>query len=334
MIDSIMARFAELPLRPGLIPDLDQFCEPTGLPGWVYQLGKPRRRSDGACRSFFLVAPLPAFACNKKLTLFGHANVIDGFKVSLPAVLYGSNCHLLCSQAEIDAALDIVSEMLARVVDFDVCTAGVHFTRMDLVLNFAPPGLPPAAFFASMRNCRHSRIRRDMIRYTVGEVPSGLVLKSGELTIRAYDKALKEWGRAGHVTRIELELRRGVLQDFLGNANGGYPNRIDFDRCYRTYRSLLLPLDPVRQLTLAGPFRSSLDFAALLAAHYENEGITLPGGLSPVQLYRDSFSIQSFYKFRDRVNAAQFSLNEISFAELLPEEWPANHLVYHVDEAA
>jgi hypothetical protein len=320
MLDTIITRFNPLPLRQGLIQDPDQFGELVGLPGWKYDLGRPKNISGRSCRRFKILAPLGPGPRQRELTIFGNGETIDGYKVSLPALVHGSNLSLITSQEEIDTALMRASALINQVADFNPRAVDLHFTRVDLALHHSPPGIPPSAFFASFKNCRTMRIRGNTVSYWVMANPSGISLNGTALTIKAYDKVLKHTGRPGAVTRIELELRREVLMSLLGNPDGGYPRRLSFDRCYRVYRELLLGLEPPRRILVNGPIGSLKDFAALAAARSDD-----PDDL--LSIYRQNFTVPVFIDFRRRLADAQLALHEISIADLLPEVWPPSHLV-------
>ena len=180
------------------------------------------------------------------IRFFGNRDQIINVQASLPRLLFGHNGKLLRSQAEIAAAFRKLNRTLDKISH---PPEGPRvFKRIDLVWHV--PG-HCAEFIAAHQKVRHPRVRKATCVYD-GE---SVTWRGSAFSLMIYDKSKKELGQPGEFVRVEVQLRQHMLDEFLGELE----TELDFIKCYRYFRRLVLQLEP------AASFRTS-SLASLLAA--------------------------------------------------------------------
>ena len=229
----------------------------------------------------------------------GSDRMLDTFEVSLPRVLYGHNGRLLKSQYEINAALERVYEILGEVGDW--LDELPKFSRVDLVWQFRGD---PKLFIAAHKHARHKRIRRDVVTYENGS----LTWKGSNQSICLYDKTLEMCRQPGDIVRMEVRLRKPLLN----KVSVQNPlTRLDFARCYEVYRNTLLGFCP-------SVLPKASNIAQFLAvAEREN---WRSNGVSAFDIYTKSLCARQIKRLQRQIAQVRFETFHFDWTLLLPPQ--------------
>lgn len=255
MIDTVIANFEPHPCRDGVIPPDREECDLEDYPGWAFITGKPSSYQGEHRARFALKREI---ANEKYLTVYGFNNVVDGFKVSLPNMLYGNNSRLPTSQEEIDRALARVSSLVEEIAPVNLTSIALRFTHIHLTLHTRWPGVTAQQFFTCFRNFRHPRVHADAVNWKVRDKSSGIQILGENLKIGAYDKRLERHRVAGDVVRFEIKIRRRILKGLLGTDSGEFPAWLKFADCYSAFREIMLAFPSVRSLQAGNPLSGDI----------------------------------------------------------------------------
>jgi len=223
-------------------------------------------------------------------------------RASLPRLLHGDNGNLIKNQTELDAALDRLKQKAGELGTS--CTPDSHFTRVDLVWQFRGD---PAQYVQAHRNCRHARIRSDVIRYE----QRSLALKGSELRISIYDKTLERFKRHGNIVRVEAQLRGRLLKEQLGD--GDPVQTLDFDKCYQAFRRIMLGFIPPGIPQASG-------IAQLLAIGEREQWES--GGVAAFDLYTKGMSERHIRRLKSDMALVRPAVFQIDWSQLLPANGP------------
>ncbi|MCH7225115.1 hypothetical protein [Haloferula sp. A504] len=334
MNDTTIANFGPSPCRNGVIPLNRMESQLDNHEGWEFLPQKPVTY-QGEHRSKFVLKRM--IAPKKYLTVYGYNDVIDGFKVSLPNLLYGHNARLPTSQAELDRALARVAELVSEISPVHLTSIPLQFVYLHLTLQVRWPGVSAQQFFTCFRNARHPRIQADAVEWKVRGDRSGIQLRGTNLEIGAYDKRLERDHIPGDVVRFEIKLRKHVLKELLGPGDDEFPTWLQFDRCYEAFRGIMLGFPSVRSLQARCPqghFRLSRlqAYMVTLLADLARQGVTLTDGVDLLSGF-SNFCRQNYTRgdtgrrMLAAIAATQLNDLEIDFAEIFPPEWPPQGLV-------
>lgn len=154
-----------------------------------------------------------------------------------------------------------------------------------------------------------------------GEYKGGYELgREGKSKIMFYDKVLKELGKSGDFTRVEVQLDKPRIPNDLGLSFADDSENawtLDFKSCYSLYRKILL------SLSLASPRPGEDTRMVQFLAELESTG--LKDGSSPLERYIALKSPGRAYqnRLRREVNQRLTALKGILPMEsLLPEKRP------------
>lgn len=165
------------------------------------------------------------------------AGKIRFIEVSLPKVLYRDNSRLIESPASLQKAFEELDRILS--LHAQPTHPKRTFSRVDLVWHFA---VRPETFFEAHKFSTYPEIRKPHAIWYDSSYCTGITWAGKQLRIRMYDKSCNFLGKALPILRVEIKLTQNKLQRLLG---GGKPvSSLDFDLCYRTYRGLVLKLQP------------------------------------------------------------------------------------------
>jgi hypothetical protein len=231
---------------------------------------------------------------------YGEREEIRYHRASLPRLLFGHNGKLIKSQAELDAAMDLLQQNAGEICNASF--ANLHYTRVDLVWQFRGD---TADFILAHRHARHPRIHRDPIFYEA----RSMALKGSEMRITMYDKVLKEFKCQGDVVRVEIQLKGRRLMEELGNGNK--VTKIDFYQCYQTYRRILLGFDP-------NPIATVSNIAEFLAIAERERWQS--NGISAFELYTKNLSKRHLRRLQRDMAVCRPEVFKINWAELLPAD--------------
>lgn len=263
-------------------------------------------------------------------------HTLDWVFCSLPKLLGQPNGWQLKSPSDLHrtrAAFDTIMQTL----QFRTLRPEVKLTRLDLVLNLH---LDPRHVLALHQHARHPEIRRETKRYYNAlpdkkskKVPFQMnmlntVLFNGTKTrILLYDKVREtlkmkgEWPEFSRCTRVEIQLKK---QKHIAKVLG-YPDReyvtlhqLEFERCYRAFRNILLEFDHVGRMPAFKP-----DIASCLAIlqQYPETWQAL-GGVEPMLWYRAKKNVTDkvFGEMRRKVRKLQLQLHDFRWADVLPKD--------------
>jgi len=128
------------------------------------------------------------------------------FEVSLPRLLFGDNCRLIDSQAQIDQAFaradKIISEW-ARPAE-----GPRRFTRVDLVWHFRAN--PPQDFLFAHQSCIHPEVKKSFIVIRNHHTVNTIEWRGLAMRIKMYVKEKKHAKLPRQIVRVEIELRVSV----------------------------------------------------------------------------------------------------------------------------
>jgi hypothetical protein len=261
-------------------------------------------------------------------------NKLEWVFCSLPKLLKQPNGIQLKCPADLHrarAAFDtVIQTLMPRTANPDI-----ELNRLDLVLNLH---LDPRMVLALHQGARHRRIRRETFAY-YNEHPCGaskapphqrnslstVVFDGTRIRIVMYDKPKEVLGRQGKwpdrstSTRIEIQLReKEPIAKVLGYSDRKSVTlrELDFGRCYRVYRELLLELENVAKFPAFKPDMAS--FLAILQQFPETWGAL--GGVEPLTWYRASKGISEkhFREVSADVRKHRLGLHEFRWADHLP----------------
>tara|TARA_R110002096_G_scaffold78416_11_gene184714 strand:- start:550 stop:1554 length:1005 start_codon:yes stop_codon:yes gene_type:complete len=326
MIDTVKASFPAVELRNGLVENLDH---PGAIAGssWylqpdrtVHYNGELQKKARFIRRKGGRVGALTAYSTD---------GLIDGFHVSLPNHFFTTGGRLFSGQTELSDSLRLVRSHLGEICEPPLIS-DCRFTRVDLSLQFQVPGIPPAAFFTSLRHARHPGVHSGAEEWSVCSRESGLNFKGSGMTVKLYDKGMEMFSNPSPVVRIEIQLKGAPLKRLLGGEPNGYPTELNFEECYRVYREQLLRFPTVKHLPLQD-VQSLRQLTPFLLSSYEASEIKLSDGRTPMEWVEElPLSRQTLSSIRQEMVAAQLEGVGISFSELLPETWPPPCMVNRV----
>ena len=233
---------------------------------------------------------------------YGDTYCLKYHRASLPRLLHGDNGKLIKSQAELDAAMDL---LLAKAGELGIPQIhGYQYTRVDLVLQFIGD---PAAFVSAHLHARHPRIYSDPVRYET----RSLALKGSELRITIYDKIYKTFKRNGNIVRVEIQLKGRVLMEMLGQ--GQKVTSLNFDDCYQTYRRIMVGFVSNAIPKVGGGIN-------LLAAA-QRDGYR-PNGISAFDFYTTGKCERQIRRIKKELASYRSVVHEIDWSQLLPADGP------------
>lgn len=256
-------------------------------------------------------------------------------EVSLPRLIFGENASIITSQGEIDRALAEIESLLANWAGRPAENGGEiwEFARVDLVLPFRIPGFPAAAFINAMATMNHPDCRTYNSKWRHGTTTNAAYHAAGDMTILSYDKQLEvdESRGPGNVARIEIRLEGAPLQRWLGPEVGVFPRALRFEDCYRAYRGILRKFRPVTYQMVEK--RSVMQFLRDLLAHAHQQGWTMADGRPVLDHLRScDAGSQTIRKYERDLAGRQLASMSVSWDELIPEQWPPQHLARSLNQ--
>lgn len=183
---------------------------------------------------------------------------------SLPRILFGANHHHLLHQADVDAALARLIEILAPIFDLAKASSHIRFKRLDLVRSLA---VPLDAVKRTLRYARHPCSTEEPVVRR-----NSLHFNGTNTALFIYDKEKKEkLPGAGTRTRAEVRLmNKDKVAENAGLAGPGLS--LNFERAHEVYRKVLGQLPSIKQVAKGGIY----DFlAAVAASDRQYEGASL-----------------------------------------------------------
>ena len=256
------------------------------------------QETGGQCKSFTATH----YLCG--IYLRGSASRIKLVKVSLPRLVHGDNADLIESQQQIDEALNCLLSLLEEIAD--TSTPLQHFTRVDLCWQFRHS---PAALIRAHRHCVFPRCQPSKREF--GDYSAAWEYHGKRIII--YDKKLKRTRIHGDVARVEVQLSKEPLLQYLGHGDA-HVTRLNFAQCYQAYRTLLITFASSVFVTSPGTIYETL---ALM------EGNALSAGLeSPVESYISSLNPRTARDWRRRITAANLRRENFRWEDILPESGP------------
>lgn len=258
--------------------------------------------------------PVNVFARNgdKTITCIGNGNRIRFVQAELPKMLFPTNGTLIDSQSQLDTALESVSRSCGQIANTD--SEIFNFRRVDLCLHFIADD--PAAIIRAHRNCRYPRTNGERFRHY--DASSASWDYSGR-RFAFYDKGRQlaslrgERETTSNILRVEIQLRREPLKQLLGG--GRFPELLDFDACYRVFRSELLAFSPPSEAWSA-PQSKEQALAAMDAEYPEIDGMT------PSQFFTRHMTGPTRRRWLRGSSAAHVRRVGFDWAEILPEDRP------------
>jgi hypothetical protein len=261
----------------------------------------------------------------------------DGFKVSIPNLLYGDNSQLPTSQADIDEALARVAALVAEIAPVHLNSIPLKFTNVHLTIQTRCPGVTARQFFTCFRNFRHPRVYADAVDWKVRDTRSGIQLLGTNLKIGAYDKRFEKERIPGDVVRFEIKLRKQVLKELLGPSGDEFPAWLQFDRCYDAFCEIMVAFPSLRSLQHRCPLKGVKAFLAIIMADFDRRAATLSDGRDVLSHFEDfcerNFRTDSTQRaIRAAVAATELDNLEIDFSDIFRPEWPPRGLVSNLND--
>lgn len=218
----------------------------------------------------------------------------DGFgnckaEADLPKLLWGHNGHLISNQAELDASVARLCEILLPIVDFK----SWQLVLVDLVWQFE------ARTSDVILACQWLRFPG------VRNFPS-LLCGGKEISWRGSRLGLKFYRKAEGVLRVELRLAGKQLRKRI---NDDAP--LNFDELYQVFRADVLKL-PTVELPTARK-HSTPEIIATLPTEYQN---------SAILAYKQGRTARAVSGFKRDVSAARLQKIGWNLRQLLPEKNP------------
>lgn len=240
------------------------------------------------------------------LRIGGQEGYASWLEVSLPKLLYGSNGKLLRA-SEVATAYDCLLDTAGSIVENPSFS---KMTRVDLAHHFQGYAWE---MIPSLRGLTHRRVRRKGVEF----FGSSLEWPGKDIRIRLYDKRLEVEKQHGNLMRLEFQVRGKALdgcRDGIWTPDKGF----DVQGCYRAYKGLCGGFDyrPVPRLS------SVVD---LLVCLRENK--VLVGGMDPVELFLNSKSQRTRYRYESDMKLVKLDYFEANFSAFLPDD--LSDLVYH-----
>ena len=218
----------------------------------------------------------------------------DGFgncraEAELPKLLWGHNGRLLADQAELDAAVARLREILLQIVIFE----SWELVMADLVWQFRAP--TEEVILA------HQWLRFPGVR----SLPS-LLCGGKSISWRGSRMSLKFYRKAEDVLRVELRLAGQQLRQRIDAKTP-----LIFAGLYQVFRSEVLKLSPVQL-----PEARKLSTAEIIA--------TLPTAIqnTAILAYQQGRTARAVSGFKRDVSAARIETIGWNLRELLPAENP------------
>lgn len=261
-----------------------------------------------------VTAPRKFYATHRSLQIKfeGRQGSVNTVKCSLPRVASGDNSKLLRSQEDLDASINTLREVCAKICN---PKGGIqHFKRVDLTLDFK---CDPAAVIAAHRHCRYPGTSGDKYR-SLSE--SSACWEYSGRRFAFYDKGRERAMKNGdgectsNILRVELQLKSSVLKSLLGKTWADYPKKLDFEEAYASYREQLLSFAP--PLMVANP-KNKYQALALL----DSQGVHVHGQL-PSELFTSHLKPRTRLAWRKQISKAHLAEVSWNWADILPEQAP------------
>ena len=234
------------------------------------------------------------------IKFFGNRDQIVAVEASLPRVLFGHNGRLLLSQAHINAALGKLDRALDKISQRP--EGDLEYTRVDLVWHV--PG-SCAEFILAHRDVRHPRVRKATCVYDKESITWG----GSAFRLIIYDKTKKEDGHPGDFVWVEAQLRKHMLIPLFDDSH----RALDFHRCYRHLRALVLQLEPPAVVQTSS-------YVGVLAACKRLP--PLPDEVHPVHAHLLGLCPRRQRDLRRQIAKASVETRRVNWSLLLPEEPP------------
>lgn len=249
---------------------------------------------------------LASFAASHRILgifIRGDGSYITSVKVSLPRLVHGDNAQLIQNQHEADQALETLQDIVGEIAD--TSRGSNHFTRVDLCWQFEHD---PAALIRAHRHCVYPRCK--LSKREFGDRSAAWEYSGKRIVM--YDKSLQRTGRPGNVVRVEVQLRKEPLKNFLGED--GQVRTLDFERCYHVFRRVLTTFAP--SVNVHSP-RNIYEALAILEREASEAGRD-----SPLSLVLDTMNARTGREWRRLITAALLRLEHFQWEQELPESGP------------
>ena len=255
---------------------------------------------------------------------------------SLPKLLGQPNGIQLKSPDDLHRAIAAFDTYIQTLMP-QTSKPDIELTRLDVVLNLH---LDPRLMLAIHRHARHPRIRRETMCY-YNDHPScaskdspyqlntlnTVVFNGTRIRISLYDKVREtlkmkgEWPEFSCCTRVEIQIKGAkTIAKLLGftSRDSVTLRELEFDRCYRAFRSLMIEFENVGKMPAFKPNNAS--FLAMLRLC--GDAPRLLGGVDPLDWYRVKKKItdKQFGELRRNVRKLQLPLHGFRWADVLPKD--------------
>ena len=303
MLDTVI-RTTVRPLSPATAEDLSKGLD--ARPGWKFWFSQ-KSLTPGAPSTWTLEGTHEATG----LYIHGMPYEIRGWRASLPRVLHGFNGTQLKSDNEIQQSFARVHSILNEISTGPSLTE--TFRRLDIAINLSH--LEPQRIVSSLRNARHSWIRKETEHYSVGSIR----YPGTEVVFTAYWKLpagrsnpkRKAW-RTPQVLRLELQLKStGKIAEFLDVDEPTISCLPPLAFIYEKFRDFMLGFPRCSQLD------TPCSMAAVMAL-CESRGLCLPGGETVMDWHARSVGASGHSKMRTKVAKMSAQFLDIDWAEILP----------------
>jgi hypothetical protein len=169
-----------------------------------------------------------------KLKVDPTGQFVDWVEASLPRLLFGHNGRLLSTVDELNAALDVLAEILQEHAEVPPLEEW-RLKRLDLCWNFDLPARP---FIMAHAPLQFPGIRRQPASFGMGSGVSWRGAKS-KFVVSMYDKS-REVGTTGSVLRVEIRLLGKHLGRF--RLMEGWRQ---FPVLWKTFRTVMSTFPPI-----------------------------------------------------------------------------------------
>lgn len=237
-------------------------------------------------------------------TLWLAGEIISSVQVSLPRLVFGTNGCLITDEMQLQGARAKLWDLVGEIAHLSEA-APAELTRLDLVLHLPTP---PARLLPVLRFATSPYIRRKTHVYN----STSVVYPGSMLRVTAYDKAAEMKLGPGHLTRLEVSLRKSrSIQRHLGHRDF---NNLRFDECYAAYREIVLafdlPPEPAKKYSEPG----------LIAACEDQE--FRPTGIAVTDWALQEKNPRTHRRLQREIAKKLCGMRRIDFGALLPENGP------------
>lgn len=239
-----------------------------------------------------------------RIHIEGVGDRISLVNVALPRMIHANNAVLIQGQEQVDEALGNLNNIIDEIAD--TSSSLLYFTRVDLVWQFQHS---PAALIRAHRHCVFPRCQVNKREYSERSASWDYCDKR----IIMYDKRLKDRRAPGNVVRVEVQLHKEPLKQYLA-GDADYVTELNFARCYQAYRTLMITFAPSQPVTTP---QNKYEAFALMERQAQAAGID-----SPMELFLSTMKPRTAREWRRQFTSAQLRIENFRWEDVLPESGP------------